>query len=159
MISKADPDQAATPSGQSRARANLCDVQSALRGAGLRPTRQRLALGQLLFQAGGRHITAEILHEEAIRNSIPVSLATIYNTLNQLTEAGLLREIAVDGNRTYFDTNVSDHHHFLVEETNEILDIPGPELGLESLPEPPEGMEIARVDVVVRLREKPAGRR
>ncbi len=135
-------------------RAGLCNVRSTLRRAGLRPTRQRLSLGQLLFSSGGRHVSAEGLHEEAQGANISVSLATIYNTLNQFTKAGLLREIAIDGTRSYFDTNVSDHHHYVVEETNEVIDIPVDQLMIGALPEPPEGMEIAKVDVVVRLRRK-----
>lgn len=130
------------------------DVGGLLRGVGLRPTRQRIALGRLLYAKGDRHVTAEILHEEAMRARVPVSLATVYNTLHQFTEVGLLREVAVDGAKTYFDTNVSDHHHFLVEGENQLLDIPGSHIMLDGLPEAPEGMEIARVDVVVRLRRK-----
>lgn len=141
-------DSAATPNG------GLCSVRSALKDAGLRPTRQRIALAQLLFRDGGRHVTAESLYEEAIRGNVPVSLATIYNTLNQFTDAGLLREIAVDGTRSYYDTNTSHHHHFLHEETNEVVDIPLDAVNFDGLPEPPEGMEITRVDVVVRLRPK-----
>ncbi|MGQ4274464.1 iron response transcriptional regulator IrrA [Terrihabitans sp. B22-R8] len=130
------------------------DVGGLLRSVSLRPTRQRIALGRLLYAKGDRHVTAEILHEEAMRARVPVSLATVYNTLHQFTEAGLLREVAVDGAKTYFDTNVSDHHHFLVEGENQLMDIPGAHIMLDGLPEAPEGMEIARVDVVVRLRRK-----
>jgi Fur family iron response transcriptional regulator len=130
------------------------ELRSKLRHAGLRPTRQRVALGWILFAKGHRHVTAESLYEEASTARVPVSLATIYNTLHQFTEAGLLREIAVDGSRTYFDTNLSDHHHFLVEDTNTIFDIPGPHVDVGRLPEAPEGMEIARVDVIVRLKRK-----
>jgi Fur family iron response transcriptional regulator len=129
------------------------DVGGMLRATGLRPTRQRIALGRLLYGQGDRHITAEVLHEEAVRARVAVSLATVYNTLHQFTEAGLLRQVAVDGAKTYFDTNVSEHHHFLVEGDNELFDIPE-EVALTSLPEPPEGFEIARVDVLVRLRPK-----
>ena len=128
------------------------DLRSRLRDVGLRPTRQRIALGWLLFGRGDRHLTAETLYEEAQRARVPVSLATVYNTLNQFTGAGLLREIAVDGNRTYFDTNTSEHHHFFVEGDDGLMDIPGSEIDVTNLPEPPEGMEIARVEVVVRLR-------
>jgi Fur family iron response transcriptional regulator len=135
------------------------DVRSMLREVGLRPTRQRLALGWLLFQKGDRHITAEVLHDEATRARVPVSLATVYNTLHQFTEVGLLREFAVDGSKTYFDTNTTHHHHFLIEETNTVLDIPGSEVSIGDLPEPPEGMEIERVEVVVRLRRKKVARR
>lgn len=129
-------------------------LKARLRDAGLRPTRQRVALGWLLFSKGARHITAEKLYEEATMARAPLSLATVYNTLHQFTEAGLLREIAVDGARAYFDTNTSHHHHFLMEDTGDLVDIPLVEVGADNLPEPPEGMEIARVDVVVRLRRK-----
>ncbi len=124
--------------------------------AGLRPTRQRVALGWLLFAKGDRHITAEMLYEEATGSRVRISLATVYNTLHQFTEAGLLREIAVEGPKTYFDTNTSAHHHFLVEGSNHLFDIPTTYLDVVRLPEIPEGMEVARVDVVVRLRKKPA---
>ena len=94
----------------------VADVRTMLRKVGLRPTRQRMALGWILFAKGDRHLTAEMLFEEASKARVPVSLATVYNTLNQFTEVGLLRQVAVDGSKTYFDTNVSDHHHFFVEE-------------------------------------------
>lgn len=129
------------------------DVREMLREVGLRPTRQRLALGWLLFAKGGRHLTAEVLHEDALRARFPVSLATVYNTLNQFTEVGLLREVAVDGSKTYFDTDASDHHHFYVEEEGRLVDIPDA-VSLDKMPAPPEGFEVARVDVVVRLRRK-----
>lgn len=130
------------------------DVREMLREVGLRPTRQRLALGWILFAKGDRHLTAEILHEEVLRARFPVSLATVYNTLHQFTEVGLLREVAVDGSKTYFDTNVTDHHHFYVEGDSRLLDIPNAEPLLDRLPAPPEGYELARIDVIVRLRRK-----
>jgi Fur family transcriptional regulator, iron response regulator len=128
------------------------DLRLKLRGAGLRPTRQRVGLGWLLFARGDRHITAESLFEEAQRARVPVSLATVYNTLHQFRQAGLLREVAVDGAKTYFDTNTGDHHHFFVEGENRLYDIEGQQVGVSTLPHPPEGMEIARVDVIIRLR-------
>ena len=127
-------------------------LRAKLRQANLRPTRQRVALGWLLFGKGDRHVTAEILFEEAKAAKVPVSLATVYNTLHQFTTAGLLNEIAIDGPRTYFDTNPTSHHHFLIEETSALIDIPGRHVALERLPSAPEGFEIARVDVVVRVR-------
>jgi Fur family transcriptional regulator, iron response regulator len=130
------------------------DVNEMLRGAGLRPTRQRLTLGWLLFGNGGRHLTAEMLFEEAAAAKMHVSLATVYNTLNQLTDAGLLRQVSVDGSKTYFDTNVSAHHHFYLENRHELVDIPDPNLMLAKMPDVPEGYEIARVEMVVRLRKK-----
>jgi Fur family iron response transcriptional regulator len=129
-------------------------IEVRLRSAGLRPTRQRVALGDLLFAKGDRHLTVEELHEEAVTAGVPVSLATVYNTLHQFTEAGLIRVLAVESAKTYFDTNVSDHHHFFVEGENEVLDIPISNLTIAKLPSPPEGMEIAHVDVVIRLRQK-----
>ena len=130
------------------------DVKAMLRGVGLRPTRQRMALGWILFAKGDRHLTAEMLYEEASKAKVPVSLATVYNTLHQFTEVGLLRQVAIDGSKTYFDTNASDHHHFFLEGQNELLDIPGAEVMVGRMPSVPEGFEIARIDVVVRLRRK-----
>ena len=130
------------------------DVNEMLQAAGLRPTRQRMALGWLLFGKGARHLTAEMLYEEATLAKVPVSLATVYNTLNQLTDAGLLRQVSVDGTKTYFDTNVTAHHHFYLENNHELVDIPGAEELVSKMPVAPAGYEIARVDVVVRLRRK-----
>jgi Fur family transcriptional regulator, iron response regulator len=130
------------------------DVKAMLRDVGLRPTRQRMALGWILFAKGDRHITAEMLYEEASKAKVPVSLATVYNTLHQFTDMGLLRQVAVDGSKTYFDTNVSQHHHFFVEGENDLLDIPDTEVVVGKTPMPPEGYEVARIDVVVRLRKR-----
>ena len=131
----------------SRLRERLTDV-------GLRPTRQRVALARLLFGTGHRHVTAERLHEQAEAEGILVSLATVYNTLHQFTEAGLLRSFAVDGQKTYFDTNLADHHHFYCEWNGTILDMPGGDLLISGMPVPPEGTEVVRVDVVIRLAAK-----
>ncbi|MCB1385474.1 MAG: transcriptional repressor [Nitratireductor sp.] len=124
-----------------------------LRGAGLRPTRQRVALAEILFSKGERHVSAEILFEEAGRAGVPVSLATIYNTLHQFTRAGLLKAISIDSSKTYFDTNTGDHHHFYLEDSEEVIDMPAGAISVANLPRPPEGMEIASVDVVVRVRK------
>lgn len=126
-------------------------VLDRLRAAGLRPTRQRLALAKLLFEGGDRHVTAEMLHGEARAASIRVSLATVYNTLHQFTAADLLREIVVDSQRSYFDTNMSDHHHFFHEKTNQLMDIPGDEIVISQIPPPPPGTVVKRVDIVVRI--------
>jgi Fur family iron response transcriptional regulator len=130
------------------------DVKALLRDVSLRPTRQRMALGWILFGKGDRHLTAEMLYEEATKAKVPVSLATIYNTLHQFTDVGLLRQVAVDGSKTYFDTNVSAHHHFFLEDDNALVDIPGTDVIVGKAPTPPEGYEVARIDVVVRLRRK-----
>ena len=118
--------------------------------SGLRPTRQRMALGWILFAKGDRHVTAEMLYEEASRAKVPVSLATVYNTLHQFTEVGLLRQVAVDGSKAYFDTNNSEHHHFFIEDQNDLMDIPSSDVVVGKAPVAPEGYEIARIDVVVR---------
>lgn len=129
-------------------------VAERLRQVGLRPTRQRIALAHLLLGGPYRHVTAETLHAEALAASVQVSLATIYNTLNQFVEAGLLREVVAAPGRSYFDNNTSDHYHFYIEDSGELLDIPGDQVGLLQLPVPPADMMVARVDVVVRLRRE-----
>ena len=122
-----------------------------LRRAGLRPTRQRLALARLLFEGGDRHVCAEALFDDAQSANIRVSLATVYNSLHQFTQAGLLREVTVAPGRSYFDTNVTDHHHFYHEAEGTLVDIPGDDVIATRLPTPPEGTEIARVDIIVRI--------
>jgi Fur family iron response transcriptional regulator len=129
-------------------------LQNSLRRAGLRLTRPRLALAKLLFTGGNRHVTAEMLHAEAKAAKMPVSLATIYNTLNQFTAAGLLREVAIEGDRTYFDTNTSNHFHYYLEAEGELRDIHASDLRVEGLPDLPPGTVINRIDVVVRLKPK-----
>lgn len=126
-----------------------------LRAAGLRPTRQRLLLGALLFGQGDRHVSAEVLHSEAVARGERVSLATVYNTLHQLKRAGLVRELAIEGTKAYFDTNISSHHHFYMEHDGTLSDIPPGTLHVAGLPEAPEGTRIAHVDVVVRLVKAP----
>ena len=129
----------------------VSDLRDKLRDVGLRPTRQRISLGWLLFAKGDRHITAEMLFEEAMRARVPVSLATVYNTLHQFTDVGLLRQLAVDGSKSYFDTNTTEHHHFFVEGDEQLIDVPA-DIEVGQLPPAPDGMEVARVDVIVRLR-------
>jgi Fur family iron response transcriptional regulator len=132
----------------------LSDLRDKLRRVGLRPTRQRVSLGWLLFGKGDRHLTAEMLYDEALRARVPVSLATVYNTLHQFTEVGLLRQLAVDGTKAYFDTNPTEHHHFFLEEEGELIDVPAEGIAVGDLPTPPEGMEVAGVEVIIRLRRK-----
>lgn len=122
-----------------------------LRDAGLRPTRQRIALAELMFGDEDRHISAEMLHTEATDARVSVSLATVYNTLHQFTQAGLLREIAVESGRSYFDTNTSDHHHFYFENDGHLEDVASEQVVVSSLPTPPRGSRISRVDVVIRV--------
>lgn len=128
-------------------------VLDRLKTAGLRPTRQRMALAKLLLEAGDRHLTAEQLHGEAIAAGIKVSLATVYNTLHQFTEVNLLREVVVESGRAYFDTNTTDHHHIYYEDNGDLQDIPQGVIAVSNLPEIPEDATIERVDVIVRVRK------
>ena len=146
-------DGRAAPAADAMASCPVHDLRARLRAAGLRPTRQRIALGWILLASGHRHVTAEGLYEEAKRARVRLSLATVYNTLNQFTEIGILREIAVDGSKTYFDTNTTHHHHFLID--GRLADISA-DLGVSGVPAPPDGLVVERVDIVVRL--KPATR-
>ncbi len=124
-----------------------------LSGAGLRPTRQREALAELLVGDGkDRHVTAESLYAACCEAGEKVSLATVYNTLRAFCDAGLMREITVDGSRSYFDTNTTNHPHFFWEDAAALTDAPADELEIARLPEAPEGAEISKVDVVIRLR-------
>ena len=128
------------------------DAAERLRRAALRPTRQRIELVGLLFGSGNRHVTAESLHGEAARAGVQVSLATVYNALHQFTRNGLLRQIAVDSMRSYFDTNTGEHQHFFVEDEARLIDIPNQTVAVAGVPAPPKGTRVERIDVVVRVR-------
>lgn len=143
---RAAPTSGAAPAG--------LDLKGRLRAAGLRPTVQRLSLCQLLFGKGDRHVSAEALHAEAREAGLSMSLSTVYNTLNNFAAAGLLREIAVQGPRTYFHTRTSPHHHFMDEASGRMFDVADGEIEFARLPAPPEGMEIVGCDVIIRLRAK-----
>ena len=147
-----------TERGESRTRGDIPGGELRagrwLAAGGLRPTRQRMALARLLVGDGQhRHVTAEGLFDSACRSGAKVSLATVYNTLRSFTEAGLMAEITVDGTRSYFDTNVSDHAHFYWEDEGRLSDAPHGSVVFERLPEPPAGAEISKVEVVIRLRK------
>jgi len=122
-----------------------------LRSAGLRPTRQRMALAKLLFAQGHRHVSAESLFNEARAKRINLSLATVYNALHDFTEKGLLREISIKSGQSYFDTNTEAHHHFYFEKTGKLQDVPLESVRIATLPDTPLGEKIERVDVVIRL--------
>jgi Fur family iron response transcriptional regulator len=130
------------------------EIKDKLRNVGLRPTRTRVALAYMLFGQGNRHVTAEMLFEEATRAKVPVALATIYNTLHEFTKVGFLRHVAIESSKLYFDTNNTEHHHYYLEDRYELMDIPPADVAVGELPAPPAGYEIVRVDVVVRLRRK-----
>lgn len=130
-------------------------ISQRLADAGLRPTRQRLLLGHLLMGCGCRHVTAEALHRETKEAGAHVSLATVYNTLHQFVQHGLLKEVTVENGRSYFDTNVETHHHFYCEDTGKLLDIPADAIGFTQLPDAPENARIEAVEVIIRLRHTP----
>lgn len=137
----------AAASRRARERATLI-----LDRAGLRPTRQRLLLTQVLFERGDRHVTAEQLHSEAEAEGAAISLATVYNTLHQFLAARLVREVVVEAGRAYFDTNVTTHHHLYNEATGQLQDVPANLVAVDALPDIPEGFKVDRIDVVIRLR-------
>lgn len=126
-------------------------VLARIKDAGLRPTRQRLALAKLLFDRGNRHVTAEQLRVEAQSARISVSLATVYNTLHQFTDAGLLREVVVEAGRSCFDTNTTQHHHIFNERTGMLTDIPAESVEVTGIPAAAAGTTVKRVDVIVRV--------
>ena len=130
----------------------MSTIKSKLRDAGLRPTRQRIMLGWMLFAKGHRHVSAESLFEEAARARASLSLATVYNTLRQFSEAGLIRQVHVGAGKAYFDTNTGEHHHFLIEGEDDVMDMGEAQVEIGALPQAPAGFAIAGVDVIVRLR-------
>ena len=132
------------------------DIVKLVRQAGLRPTRQRFALASQLFMNGDRHVTAEQLHSESLDRGFSISLATVYNTLNRFTTAGLLRELVVDSGRSYFDTNSSAHHHLYCEETGKLSDIPGDNAAIEDFLELPGGTKVSRIDIIIRVKNSKA---
>ena len=132
----------------------VSETKEKLRSVKLRPTRARIALAHMLFAQGNRHVSAEMLFEEANRAKVSVSLATVYNTLHEFTKVGFFRQVAVNSSKSYFDTNNSEHFHYYLEDRHELMDIPPTDVAVGKVPVPPEGYEIARVDVVVRLRRK-----
>lgn len=126
-----------------------------LQSAGLRATPKRIAIGGLLFDGNDRHVTADDVASMAREAGIRVSLATVYNTLNQFVAAGLLKRITLDSDRTYFDTNIDDHHHLFFEDSGELRDIPGHSIRIEGLPDAPSGSSVRAIDVVVRMNGRP----
>jgi len=126
-------------------------LKALLRQAGLRPTRQRMALASMFFNQGNRHITAESAYSEAQMAGVEVSLATVYNALHTFTRKGLLREISIESSRSYFDTNTEEHHHFYFEKSGKLKDISPENIQISRLPEAPDGMDVTRVDVVIRI--------
>ncbi len=137
--------------GHTATTSDLGALPARLKAHGLRPTRQRLSLARLMFASGDRHLSAESLHAEAQAEGVAVSLATVYNTLNQFTAAGLLREVAIEGHKAYFDTNTSNHFHYYLEPEGRLVDIPAADVEVLGLPEAPDGTVVSRIDVIVRL--------
>ncbi len=144
-----------TASGSGLPGCSFANVRERLQRAGLRPTRQRIAIGWLLFGKGDRHVTAEKVFDEVRTGKVHMSLATVYNTLHQFSEAGLLREIALYGSTVWYDTNTGPHYHFYVADSDELIDIPSGMISALELPQAPEGMEVIGVDMIVRVKSKP----
>ena len=129
-------------------------LEAKIRKTGLRPTRQRMILAELLFLNGNRHLTAEQLHGEVIDRNDQISLATIYNNLHQFTRTGLLREVIVDATRVYFDTNIEPHHHFFYENNAYLEDIPAQSLKLLDIPTLPPETSVTSIDIIIRVRSQ-----
>jgi Fur family iron response transcriptional regulator len=127
------------------------NIYARLQSVGLRATPKRVAIGGLLFDGTDRHVTADDVATLARKHNVRVSLATVYNTLNQFVAAGLMKRITLDSDRTYFDTNVSDHHHLFYEDNGRLVDVPGAEIRVEGLPRMPEGAQIRAIEVIVRM--------
>ena len=125
-----------------------------LKNVALRPTKQRIALTKILFQENNLHVTAEQLHSEAIRKGYKISLATVYNALNSFKEAGIVKQVLVEPGKIYFDTNTESHHHFYIEETGELVDVPDDECKIVSLPRIPAEYMVSQVEITIRLKHK-----
>ncbi|MBG1232718.1 iron response transcriptional regulator IrrA [Aestuariivirga litoralis] len=132
---------------------HIQEAERRLKAAGLRPTAQRLALARVLFDGHDKHVSAESLFAEVQKAGLKVSLATVYNTLHQFKTAGLLRELALEGDRTYYDTNTLNHFHLFNEEDGALTDIDPASLKITGLPSLPKGKVIDRIDVIVRVKK------
>jgi Fur family transcriptional regulator, iron response regulator len=127
------------------------EIKATLRHLGVKPSRPRIALAKILFGKGERHISAEMLFEEARDAHLEVSLATVYNVLRDFTDAGLLRHLTI-ASKSYYDTNSELHHHFYFEESESLEDIPVGYLQIERIPAAGRDYEITAIDVIVRVR-------
>lgn len=132
---------------------NVSHIREALSKAGMRPTRQRMAIGNLLLCGDHQHVSADELHLKLGQTGYTMSLATVYNTLNQFASAGLIRKISVSGQRTFFDTNAHNHQHFYLEDEDRMIDISGDILQLQPMPLAPSGYHITKIDVLISLKK------
>jgi Fur family iron response transcriptional regulator len=128
------------------------NIRRKLDAAGVRPTRQRVDLGRAIFGSGDRHFTAEMIYQETRSIRFAPTLGTIYNTLNEFSRCGLLREIAIYDAKLWYDTKTGPHFHFYSEDSEELSDIPDAWLPAFDIPAP-EGTRIAAIDVIVRLKK------
>ena len=130
------------------------DILGKLRSSGLRPTKQRVEIAKFLFEREKTfHFTVESLDKLlGKKTSVKFALATIYNTVHAFKNAGHLREVEVRGKKTYFDTNVSNHHHFYDSETSELIDIDANEVIFQKIPKAPNGKKIKNVEVFINLK-------
>ena len=130
------------------------DIFKKLRSSGLRPTKQRVEIAKFLFERDKTfHFTVESLDKLlAKKTTTRFALATIYNTVHAFMNAGYLNEVEVRGKKTYFDTNVSDHHHFYDSETSELIDINADDIVIQKIPKAPNGKKIKNIEVFINLK-------
>ena len=131
----------------------MTNLADRLRQHGMRPTRQRVRLASLLLESGDQHISPDKLYEQINQGGEPIAIGTVYNTLRQFCEAGLIREVQGAGDRFVYDTNLRDHHHFMDVETGELIDIDEQTISLDTLPAVPDGFTLEAVDVTIRIRK------
>ncbi|PHR91375.1 MAG: transcriptional repressor [Robiginitomaculum sp.] len=131
--------------------ASPLDPNQILAKNGIRPTKIRKAIARLLFDGHDKHVTVENVIDMARNSEIKTSVASVYNTLNQFAAAGLLRRVVVEQGRTFFDTNLSDHHHFYFEDEQRLEDIPDGTIKLQSIPKLPYGRRIKSIGVTIRV--------
>ena len=134
---------------------NLKMYVQKLRSSNLRPTKQRLKICQFLFDKKETfHFTVETLNKKINKNrDTKISLATIYNTVEAFTSAGYLKEILTSKNKSYYDTNITSHHHFYDEGSKELTDIHHSQIRLSKVPVPPKGKKIKNLEVVIRIQK------
>lgn len=120
----------------------------------IRVTQPRLALAQLLFGNGPRHVSAESLYSELVRSGAPGSLGSVYRSLKDLSGAGLVKRVPIYGSTAWFDTQIDPHHHFYAEDEDRVFDVPDAGIRIDDLPSPPEGYEFVGVDLLLRIRRR-----
>ncbi len=122
-----------------------------LKKSPLKVTIQRTRLIEILFKNGDHHFTAEDVHKEVNKNKYNISLATIYNCLNQFTKHEILKSVRMSSDKVYFDTNTEGHHHFFCKSTEKLSDIKYSDIKITNLPKIPKGKKLKSVEIVVNI--------